>query len=176
MKPGAPTLIYLTYFNHHLPVTQSVRQVLQLPDYYRSSVWDSGKIQSNESIYVAYGGMTLNSSTAYQWTVVTWTDVPRGGSPCQSAPSDAAIFVTSLFDIWHESAKFIRCHYSLQQPDLFPNLSFPVTLTCIYIPAPTKSRLSATFAKISNFKTLFAASPWWLPRSMISCCAATSSI
>ena len=66
-----------------------------------AQIWDSGKQESNESTYVAYGGPALNASTTYQWSVSTWTDA------CQSAPSDPAAFTTALFNGWLPSAQFI---------------------------------------------------------------------
>ncbi len=36
------------------------------------NVWDSGKIQSNQSVAVPYGGIDLENNKRYQWQVRTW--------------------------------------------------------------------------------------------------------
>ncbi|TDD59611.1 alpha-L-rhamnosidase [Kribbella antibiotica] len=38
----------------------------------RADVWDSGRIASDESIGIQYGGPALQSSTRYYWTVQVW--------------------------------------------------------------------------------------------------------
>ena len=37
-------------------------------------VWDSGKIRSDESVYVMYKGKELSYDTKYFWTVKVWTN------------------------------------------------------------------------------------------------------
>ena len=37
-----------------------------------TTVWDSGKVASDRSVGIEYGGETLLSSTEYQWTVAVW--------------------------------------------------------------------------------------------------------
>ena len=74
------------------------------------AVWDSGKVASNASTYVAYtGSAPLEPGTKYNWTVTTWTQSAGGGSPCESAPSAPATFVTSLGEStgWDKSANFL---------------------------------------------------------------------
>lgn len=71
-------------------------------------VWDSGKVNSNESTYVAYTGPKLAQGTPYEWTVTTWSASASGGTPCQSAPSAPAQFVTALYDGWDNNTKFIQ--------------------------------------------------------------------
>ena len=39
-----------------------------------SLVWDSGKIRSDESVYVMYKGKELSYDTKYFWTVKVWTN------------------------------------------------------------------------------------------------------
>jgi alpha-L-rhamnosidase len=65
-------------------------------------VWDTGKVQSNQSIHVAYGGPALKSSTRYFWKVQTWdaTDQP-------SQFSMPSWFETALLDRRHFRAKWI---------------------------------------------------------------------
>jgi hypothetical protein len=69
---------------------------------------------------VIYTGPSLKAATAYDWTVTTWSSSPNATTgPCQSAPSAAATFITSLgHDVtggslpWDKSAHFI----ALSQP------------------------------------------------------------
>jgi alpha-L-rhamnosidase len=39
-----------------------------------SLVWDSGKVSSDESVYVKYVGKALSYDTKYFWTVKVWTN------------------------------------------------------------------------------------------------------
>ena len=40
----------------------------------KSLVWDSGKVNSSESVYVKYQGKPLDYATKYYWTVKVWTN------------------------------------------------------------------------------------------------------
>ena len=40
----------------------------------KSLVWDSGKVNSSESVYVKYRGKSLEYATKYYWTVKVWTN------------------------------------------------------------------------------------------------------
>ena len=40
----------------------------------KSLVWDSGKVNSSESVYVNYQGKSLEYATKYYWTVKVWTN------------------------------------------------------------------------------------------------------
>jgi len=55
---------------------------------------------------VAYGGVALNSSTIYKWSVTTTT------ASCTSEPSELATFVTSLYDGWLPGASFLTTNIS----------------------------------------------------------------
>ena len=63
-------------------------------------VWDSGKVMSNSSFNVKYGGPALVGGAAYIWTVKTMS-----GS-CTSAASAPATFITALGS-FHPDAKWI---------------------------------------------------------------------
>ena len=71
--------------------------------------WDSGTVASNESTYVKYAGPPLAQGTAYTWSVATTTASSSDGAtaPCESAASEPATFITSLFSHWDASANFI---------------------------------------------------------------------
>ena len=65
------------------------------------TVWDSGKVVSNQSTYAEYTGPTLPSSTRFNWTVTTWTQ------DCTSSPSDSSLFITGPFSSFDSTAQFI---------------------------------------------------------------------
>jgi alpha-L-rhamnosidase len=54
--------------------------------------WDSGKVMSDESLNVAYGGKPLRSGTTYFWKVMLWD---KDGEP--TGWSEPASFVTGKF-------------------------------------------------------------------------------
>ena len=54
------------------------------------TVWDSGKVEDDRSVGIAYGGDTLVSSTEYTWTVTVWN---QNG---EIAVSDEATFEMGL--------------------------------------------------------------------------------
>ena len=42
-----------------------------------SSVWDSGRVNSSESVFIPYTGPLLNSSLSYDWQVTVWTNTEK---------------------------------------------------------------------------------------------------
>ena len=70
-----------------------------------SSGWDSGRVSSDQSLGVAYGGPNLKPATCYTWRVRVWDETGKA-SPW-SAP---AVFSTGLKS-W--SAKWIGCDKGL---------------------------------------------------------------
>ncbi|WP_022891047.1 family 78 glycoside hydrolase catalytic domain [Agromyces subbeticus] len=58
-----------------------------------STVWDSGKVESDQSVEVAYGGPALESQTRYHWQVRVWDGA--GEESDWSAPS---WFETGILD------------------------------------------------------------------------------
>ena len=56
------------------------------------TVWDSGKVADGRSVNIAYAGETLQSQTAYYWTVKVWDNL--GGQTL----SDTARFETGLYN------------------------------------------------------------------------------
>ncbi len=58
-----------------------------------SDKWSSGKINSDQSIQVVYGGPALKSRTRYQWRVRIWDQDGK-----ESAWSEPAFFETGFFD------------------------------------------------------------------------------
>ncbi|HLK03145.1 MAG TPA: family 78 glycoside hydrolase catalytic domain [Candidatus Acidoferrum sp.] len=68
----------------------------------KPDIWDSGKIPSDKSIDVAYGGRDLQVSTRYFWRVKVWD---HEGKPYP--PSDVAWWETGLLEQKNWSAKWI---------------------------------------------------------------------
>ena len=81
-----------------------------------ATVWDSGRVTSNASVNVLYGGAALAPASVYRWNVTTWTvsallpvgkpmsDAATITVACQSAPSEPARFVTALHRGWPTGA------------------------------------------------------------------------
>lgn len=75
-------------------------------------VWDSGKVESSDSVGIPYGGGTpLEEGTAYQWTVTVWDE------DGVSVTSDMGTFETGVSnqDTW-QNAEFIRLNQSSSAP------------------------------------------------------------
>ena len=51
----------------------------------RGSLWDSGRVQSGQRLYVAYGGRPLSSHQSYYWKVRVWDQA--GNASSWSAPA-----------------------------------------------------------------------------------------
>jgi len=68
----------------------------------KADMWDSGKVQSDNSIQVEYAGKELKPSTRYNWRVTVW-DKDGKAYP----PSDAAWFETGLMDFKNRKAAWI---------------------------------------------------------------------
>ena len=64
-----------------------------------ADMWDSGKVDSNQSSHVPYGGESLAAGGMYYWTVRTW-DKDGAVSPF----AEAQFFTTALKDTWEASA------------------------------------------------------------------------
>ncbi|MDQ2660675.1 MAG: family 78 glycoside hydrolase catalytic domain [Actinomycetota bacterium] len=58
-----------------------------------STVWDSGKVDSDQQLDIPYGGPALESQSRYSWQVKVWDD--RGN---ESDWSETARFETGIFD------------------------------------------------------------------------------
>src|SRR5262245_20900243 len=59
----------------------------------KNALWSSGKVASNQSVFVEYAGQPLKSATKYFWQVRVWDNNTK-----TSAWSAANSFVTGLFD------------------------------------------------------------------------------
>jgi len=100
-------------------------------------LWDSGKVASDESVHVTYGGPPLQSMNTVWWRVKYWDRV--GG---ESPWSEPARFETGLLNVSDWSAEWIR-----PIPAESESLEFPVSLlrTEIVVDKPVASaRVYAT--------------------------------
>ena len=57
----------------------------------KADMWNSGKVESDETVAIVYGGKPLQPSTRYYWTVTVWD---KDGRPIQ--PDHMAFFETGL--------------------------------------------------------------------------------
>lgn len=65
-------------------------------------MWDSGKVESSQSVNVEYGGKELKSKTIYYWKVKWWDDLGR-----ESPFSEVAFFETGIFKMNEWKARWI---------------------------------------------------------------------
>ena len=80
----------------HYNVLQTHYQVFVATDKVfskNSLVWDSGKVASEESVYVNYLGKELAYDTQYFWTVKVWTNKSK-----RSSQSKVSSWKTGLMD------------------------------------------------------------------------------
>ncbi len=72
----------------------------------KTPVWNSGKVNSNQSVFVPYAGATLQSGKKYSWTVQVWDN---NGI---TATSEAASFQMALLNVSDWKAKWIEPGYT----------------------------------------------------------------
>ncbi|HEY7440052.1 MAG TPA: family 78 glycoside hydrolase catalytic domain [Acidimicrobiia bacterium] len=78
-----------------------------------ATVWDSGKVQSEQQAFVPYGGRALDPNRVYTWTAETWN--PSG----QHNTSTAAHFETGLRDSDWRAHWIRRAADTATRPDLY---------------------------------------------------------
>jgi alpha-L-rhamnosidase len=78
----------------------------------RGDVWDSGKVESPESIHIGYGGRALRSRERCYWKVRVWD---REGQA--SAWSDAAMWEMGLLDRADWTANWIAANAERRTPN-----------------------------------------------------------
>ncbi|MDR0560082.1 MAG: glycoside hydrolase family 78 protein [Prevotellaceae bacterium] len=71
----------------------------------KTTVWNSGKVASDRSVHIAYGGDALKASTRYYWKVDVWD---RNGKKLSS--SEPAFFETGLMDAGWDGARWIKAN------------------------------------------------------------------
>ena len=86
-------------------VVQTAYQIIVTDEITGAIAWDSGKVESSEQSYVAYGGEnTLEAGHPYSWKVKTWTK-SGDDAEVESGYSGSAYFATGVTD-W-DGAKWI---------------------------------------------------------------------
>lgn len=75
----------------------------------KGDVWDSGRVESNNSLGVTYRGPTLEASKRYYWRVLVWDQDGKA-----SAPSEASWWETGLLQQENWKAKWI----GYEEPEL----------------------------------------------------------
>lgn len=113
---------------------------------YGNTIWDSGKVSSDESVLVPYKGDTLKASTPYSWKVKVWS---KAG---ESEWSSENPFITGLFtDKDWQGAKWIALEKD--RPDWYLVPAAHVT----DVDAKIKDK-NFGFYKLPKFKQTFKAS------------------
>lgn len=88
----------------------------------KPDLWDSGRVESEQSHYVKYHGKPLRSSQRYFWTVRVWDE---GGEECSRRKP--ATFVTGLLAEQDWQAKWITMDRTDQDPLPMFRKAFPLT-------------------------------------------------
>jgi alpha-L-rhamnosidase len=89
----------------------------------RKSVWNSGKINSESSVFIPYAGKVLKSGTQYCWQVRVWDN-----QGAQSAWSEEACFQTAFLNNENWKAKWIEANFQ-EDTILRPAVYFRKTFT-----------------------------------------------
>jgi alpha-L-rhamnosidase len=105
-------------------------------------VWDSGKVSTNQSALVPYGGPSLSSRTRYFWSVRVWDSQGR-----PSAWSKPAWWETGLLSERDWRAQWIGHDHPLPLPPAFDSPDIPASLK----PGET---LGQSFTSVSAFTSL----------------------
>ncbi len=81
-------------------VMQSAYEIRVTVD--KDIIWESGKVVSDQSVYIPFGGKPLQSDTKYNWQVKVWDNY--GAASSWSKP---AFFQTALLNKGDWKAKWI---------------------------------------------------------------------
>ena len=93
--------------------TSDLRNVAQtayeiaVTDEAQKSVWSSGKVESDQSVFVPYGGPALKSGAKYNWKVRVWDNNKKG-----SAWSQGALWQMGLLEKADWKAKWIEADFA----------------------------------------------------------------
>ena len=116
-------------------VTQTAYEIMVSEE--KASPWKSGKINSNQSVQVAYAGNALQSGKKYTWQVRVWDNNSK-----PSPWSEAAFFQTALLNVSDWKAKWIEAGFEEDTTNrpaiLFRNkflISKKITAATLYITA-----------------------------------------
>lgn len=113
------------------------------------SIWDSGKVATDKSMNIAYGGLPLSSRGIYWWKVCIWDKDDR-----ESQYSDSAVFEMGLLDKSDWKADWVgfpggKCGESLIFRKRF-KLEKPVTKARAYISGLGYSELHINGQKVGD--------------------------
>jgi len=88
----------------------------------KSTLWSSGKVNSDQSVHVKYNGPALQSGKKYNWQVKAWDN---SGKP--SAWSAVASFQTAFFNVSGWKAKWIEAGFNedASRPSPYFRKKFP---------------------------------------------------
>ncbi len=87
--------------NESQNVLQTAYQIVVKDD--NTTVWDSGKVTSDTSTYVLYGGKELESRTTYSWNLTVWDN--QGNVATKSATFETAMLQKNNWQAkWAEAA------------------------------------------------------------------------
>ena len=90
----------------------------------KTIAWNSGKVASDQSVFINYGGTALQPDKKYNWQVRVWDNE---GKP--SPWSEAASFQTAFFNISDWKAKWIEAAFvedSINRPAHYFRKQFSV--------------------------------------------------
>jgi alpha-L-rhamnosidase len=90
----------------------------------KSIVWNSGKVNADQSVHVSYAGVQLQSGKKYDWQVRVWDNRGR-----ISAWSEAAMFQMALLNTSDRKAKWIEAGFaedSVNRPAQYLRKQFSV--------------------------------------------------
>lgn len=80
----------------------------------RGDLWDSGKVNTDSSIQIVYGGKPLKSNTTYYWKVRIWDDRGQESSWSQVARFDTGLFAASDWKgEWISGENLLRREFNL---------------------------------------------------------------
>ena len=106
---------------------QTAYEIKLSADKDKSTNWNTGKVNSNQSVQVVYQGPVLKSNTRYNWQVRSWDQT---GTP--SAWSSPASFQTGLLAITDWSAQWIKIGFqedTIQRPSQLFRTAFNLKKT-----------------------------------------------
>lgn len=113
----------------------------------QGDIWDTGKVESDQSINIAYGGKGLESAKRYYWKVRVWDKNDKASS--WSSPSWWEMGLLNQDD-W--KAKWINSKGASSINN--PNQNYPARLE-------NDRTLGQTFTMESSFKTVAGRFPTW---------------
>ena len=93
----------------------------------KGDIWESGKVNSSESVHIKYSGDSLVSNTRYFWKVRVWDAKGKASDWSQAASWTTGLFKTSDWNATWISSRYVEAKQGyLQIPERGdPKLKFP---------------------------------------------------